>query len=138
MDDVVVDASVFVSRLFEHDAHHTPSAHWFEEREREGGLFVVPAILPAEVAGAVRRRLDDGIVARQIVVWLMRLPALRVVTLDRRVGERIAELAADLGLRGADASYVAVAQMLGLPLVTWDRDQSRRSQGTVETLTPSA
>ncbi len=138
MDDVVVDASVFVSRLFEHDVHHDPSARWFEDREREGGLFVVPAILPAEVAGAVRRRLDDGSVARRIVVWLMRLPALRVVTLDRRVGEQIAQLAADLGLRGADASYVAVARMLGLPLVTWDQDQSRRAEGTVATLTPSA
>lgn len=138
MDDVVVDASVFVSRLFKNDVHHTPSARWFEDHENEGGLFVVPAILPAEVAGAARRRLDDGILARQIVVWLLRLPALRVVTLDRRVGERIAELAADLGLRGADATYVAVAQLLELPLVTWDRDQSRRAAGTVATLTPSA
>jgi len=138
VDDVVVDASVFVSRIVRADAHHAPTLEWFREREEFDAFFVVPALMPAEVAGAVARRIHDGRRARRAVDHLMRLPTLRVVAIDRKVGERAADLAADLGLRGADATYVALARILGLPLVTWDAEQSRRSQGTVATLTPSA
>lgn len=137
MDDVVVDASVFVSRLLRNDAHHAPTRQWFESRERAGALLVVPALMPAEVAGAITRRINDGRRARIAIERLLRLPELRVVALDRRMGERAADLAADLGLRGADATYVAVARHLELPLVTWDREQRDRAGGTITTVTPS-
>ena len=38
-----------------------------------------------------------------------------------------AHLAAELGLRGADSTYVAVAARLDLPLVTLDIDQGERA-----------
>lgn len=138
VDDVVVDASVFVSRIVRADAHHAPTLEWFRGRAELDTFFVVPALMPAEVAGAVARRIQSGPRARHAVNQLMRLPTLRVIAIDRKVGERAADLAADLGLRGADAIYVALARILTLPLVTWDAEQHRRSQGTVEALTPSA
>jgi predicted nucleic acid-binding protein len=138
VDDVVVDASVFVSRMLRSDAHHAPTLEWFSGREEFSGFFIVPALMPAEVAGAVARRINDGPRARHAVDRLMRLPTLRVVALDRKLGEHAADLAASLGLRGADATYVALARILKVPLVTWDAEQSRRAEGTVETLTPSA
>jgi predicted nucleic acid-binding protein len=54
---------------------------------------------------------------------LLALPNLRLVALDARLGRASAGLAAELGLKGADATTVAVAHALGLPLVTWDRQQ---------------
>jgi predicted nucleic acid-binding protein len=132
--DAVVDASVFVSRLLRSDAHHEATARWFEDRDAHGVLFVVPALMPAEVAGAITRQVGERL-ARRAVDRLLRLPALRVVTLDRRMGARAAELAATLGLRGADATYVAVAQHLELPLVSWDREQRTRAAHAIATET---
>ncbi len=137
MDEVVVDASVFVSRLLLEDTHHDATRTWFDRCTEDGALFVVPALLPAEVAGAIARRTHDGPRARQATERVLQLPTLRLVTLDRRMGERAARLAADLGLRGADATYVAVAQHLALPLVTWDRDQRDRSGGVISAVAPS-
>jgi predicted nucleic acid-binding protein len=133
--DAVVDASVWVSRLVPADAHHAATVDWFARQEEAASLLVVPALMPAEVAGAIARRTRDGRLARRVVERLLRLPTLRLVTLDRRLAERAAVLAADLGLRGADAPYVAVADRLGLPLVTWDREQRERAGRAVRTVT---
>jgi predicted nucleic acid-binding protein len=45
-------------------------------------------------------------------------------------------VAADLGLRGADAVYVALAHQLGLTLVTWDREQLTRTASMIVSRTP--
>jgi len=45
-----------------------------------------------------------------------------------------ASLAAELGLRGADATYVATAARLNLPMVTLDRDQRERAARRVKIL----
>ncbi len=133
--DVVVDASVWVSRLVAVDEHHRETVDWFERRQREASLLVVPALMPPEVAGAIARRLRDGRLARRAVEHLLRLPTLRLVTLDRHLADDAVDLAADLRLRGADATYVAVARRLGLPLVTWDREQRDRARRAVTTAT---
>jgi predicted nucleic acid-binding protein len=135
--DVVVDASVFASRVLTADAHHAPTNHWLEAQAALGVFLVVPAPLIAEVGGALSRRTGDAGFARRAVEILLRLPNLRLIGVDRRLGTRAAELAADLQLRGADAVYVALAHHLGLPLVTWDREQRDRAAGTIATMTPA-
>ena len=49
-----------------------------------------------------------------------------LVDLDHQRARLTADVAADLRLRGADATYVAAAQELNLPLVSWDREQIER------------
>jgi prevent-host-death family protein len=95
---------------------------------------LVPALMPPEVAGALARRLRNGRLARRAVQYLLRLPTLRLVSLDRRLAEDAVGLAADLRLCGADATYVAVARRLRLPLVTWDREQRDRARRAVTTV----
>jgi predicted nucleic acid-binding protein len=131
VEAAVVDASVWVSRLVRSDVHHESTVRWFGHREREGTLYVAPASMPAEVAGAITRQTRSGRLGRRSVAALLRLPTLRVVALDAFLGEQAAVLAADLRLRGADAVYVAVARRLSLPLITWDREQAERGGRTV-------
>jgi predicted nucleic acid-binding protein len=133
--DVVVDASVWVSRLVRTDPHHEATAGWFARQDREGTLLIVPALMPPEVAGAIARRTHEGRLARRGVTGLLRLPSVRLVTLDRRLAELAASLAADLRLRGSDATYVAVAHRLELALVTWDHEQRHRARRVVTTAT---
>ncbi len=133
---MVVDASVWVSALVPQDVHHARSRAWLEERLREGVLLVAPVILLAEVAGAIARRTGDPTLGEGAVDMLLSLPTLRLVPVDDRVGGEAARLAARLRLRGADALYVAVASLLEVPLITWDREQQERCQAVVRASSP--
>lgn len=134
----VVDASVWVSRLVPQDVHHAASRDWIE-REMTGGRFVVaPALLLAEVAGAIARRTGQPQLASRAVERLEHLAGLRLVSVDAPLARSAARLAADLSLRGADAVYVAAARHLDLPLVTWDREQRERAGTLIEVRTPDS
>ena len=56
--DVVVDASVWVSRLISGDVQHTRCQVWFRAQASEGGLLVAPVSVLPEVAGAIARRSE--------------------------------------------------------------------------------
>jgi predicted nucleic acid-binding protein len=134
--DAVIDASVWVSRLVAVDAHHARVARWFETREADGGLFIAPALMLPEVAGAIARRTGAAHLARKALGALLALPALRLVVLDAELGASAAELAATRSLRGADAVYAATAQRLAVPLVTLDREQRERASAVVQVVAP--
>jgi predicted nucleic acid-binding protein len=134
---MVVDASVIVSRLVPHDTNHEASRHWLTRHIAAGRLVIVPALLLAEVAGAVARRTGRPRLARRAVDAVLRLPGLRLVPVDDMLARTAAGLAGRLRLRGADAIYLAVAASLSLPLVTWDSEQRDRARRLVEVLTPA-
>jgi predicted nucleic acid-binding protein len=134
--DAVVDASVWVSRLVPLDAHHRAAKQWLDAQERAGALLIGPALMPPEVAGAIARATRRSAIARHAVRRLLRLPALRLVDLDGDLAEHAAWLAADLSLRGTDAVYAALAQRLGVPLVTLDRELRERASTVVQTQEP--
>jgi len=125
--NAVLDASVWVARLVRQDAFHEPVKRWMETCRMAGNLFYAPDLLLAETSGAIRRRLNDSVLAARTVEVLMNLPALRLVEMDRELLVQASRLAAELGLRGADATYAALAQRLNLPLVTFDADQRERA-----------
>jgi len=133
----VVDASVWVSRLVSADVHHPLSQTWLESFVSSGGQCVAPVLLLAEVAGAISRRTTEARLGQAALQMLLRLPALRVVSVERRLGMSAAQLAADLGLRGADAVYVALAQQLKVPLVTWDQEQLDRTSSVITARQPA-
>lgn len=133
---VVVDASVWVSRLVPQDVHHLASRRWLEQVIADGRLLVAPILLLGEVAGAISRRTGEPEHAHRAVESLLRIPGLRLVSVDPQLGRAAARLAADLRLRGSDAVYVAVAHQLGLPLVTWDLEQRERARPVIVTHTP--
>lgn len=132
----VVDASVWVSRLVPGDVHHRASREWLETWMRAGGSVLAPGLLLPEVAGAIARRTSDSALAGRAIDSLMRLRQLNLVAVDRRLALASARLAGERGLRGADALYVAVAQRLGIALVTWDIDQRERAKARIAVHTP--
>ncbi|MCX8068333.1 MAG: PIN domain-containing protein [Anaerolineae bacterium] len=95
----VVDASVWVSRLVPQDIHYGASRRWLEARVAAGDLLVAPVLLLAEVAGAIARRTGAPELGHRAVEGSLRVPNLRLVSLDRRLGREMARLAADLRLR---------------------------------------
>lgn len=132
----VVDAGVWVSRVVEEDVNHEASRLWLAGLVEEGATIAVPALLLAEVAGAIARRTGRPELALQALSLLQRLPNMRLVPIEAELAQLAGRFAADLGLRGADAVYVSLAHRLGVPLVTWDGEQRVRSTASIDLLTP--
>ncbi len=130
-DFIVLDASVWISRLVQRDVFHRAVKAWMDKQRSEGVIFLSPALLLPEVAGAISRRTCEPHLARNATASLMRLPGLRLVELDQSLVQEASRLAADLGLRGADSFYVAVAARLNLPLFTLDEDQKTRADSVI-------
>ncbi|MBN1628847.1 MAG: PIN domain-containing protein [Thermoleophilia bacterium] len=65
------------------------------------------------------------------------LPNVNLVPIDRRPATEAANLAAECGMRGADAVYVAVARLFDTMLVTLDRQQRERCPSTVRAVGPA-
>jgi predicted nucleic acid-binding protein len=127
----VVDASVWVARLVPQDVHHAAARAWLERYIAGGGVVAAPMLLLAEVAGAISRRTGQPGLAHAAVAHLLRLPGIRLVAIDRHLSQAATQLAADLGLRGADAVYVATALELRVPLLTLDHDQLSRAASSI-------
>lgn len=130
---IVVDASVWVARLVPEDVFHESVKAWMTAQLQKGDQFLAPALLLAEVCGAISRRTTSSL-ALKAVDLLQDLPGLQFVEMDHSLLEQAAQLAAVLGLRGADATYVAVAARLDLPLLTLDVDQKSRAGKQVTVL----
>jgi predicted nucleic acid-binding protein len=127
MTFVVVDASVWVVRLVQEDVFHELVRDWMTEKRKEGVEFLSPSLSLAEVAGAISRRTGDPSLGMRAIELIQHLPGLRLVEMDQPLMDEAASLAAELGLRGADSTYVAVAVRLDIPLVTLDVDQKERA-----------
>lgn len=127
MSFIVLDASLWVARLVPQDVFHGVVKAWMEDQRQEGVEFLSPALLLAEVAGAISRRTASPELGVKALESLENLPGLRLVTMDDGLMRVAAQMAAELGLRGADSTYVALAVHLGLPIVTLDEDQRERA-----------
>ncbi|HEV2123105.1 MAG TPA: type II toxin-antitoxin system VapC family toxin [Chloroflexota bacterium] len=128
---IVLDASVWVSALVESDVHYAASEAWLSRWMRSGATIIAPALMLAEVAGAISRRGDTDLDGRKAISILEALPGVQWVYPDHPLRVQAAELAADLSRRGADATYVAIAQRFDVSLLTWDQDQAARARPVV-------
>lgn len=126
----VIDASVVVTVLA--DAEHAP---WAEAQLSSGGAdrsLWVPHLIDAEVGQALRRevalgRMGEGR-ACAALLDLTRMPLRRI----DHVGliQRAWELRHNFSFY--DGLYVALAEGLGVPLVTLDRRLARAAGGATE------
>ena len=132
----IVDASIWVSRLVSIDAHHSFGLTWLQNFVISGGPCVAPVLLLAEVAGAISLQTGQAPLGQAALKLLLCMPALRIVSADRRLGPSAAQLAADLGQRGADAVYIALAQQLKVPLITGDQGQIDRTDSVITVQQP--
>jgi predicted nucleic acid-binding protein len=133
---IVIDASVWVSRLMPADAFHEVSRGWMGEVVEAGEMLVAPIILLAEVAGAIARRTGDPRLGHQSVQQIRQVPTLQIIDIDHSLGDYAAQVASDLRLRGADATYVAVADRFDIPLVTWDQELLDRAGAVISVQMP--
>ena len=123
---IVVGASVWVARLVSQDVFDEPVKDWMSARIREEDQFLAPSLVLAEIGGAISRRTTPSL-GRKAIEQVQNLPGLQLIGMENSLLLEAAQLAARLGLRGADPVYVAVAARLDLPLATLDIDQRERA-----------
>ncbi len=133
---VVIDASVLVSWVVSSDASHSDSHSWMKRFRVKGGLLIVPAFAMIEVAAALARQSKRPELAKATVKDLYSVSILRIVPLDSVLVRSAVDIASDLRLRAGDATYVAVAYKLKIPLVSWDNEQLERGGILIPTYTP--
>lgn len=134
--DVVLDASVWVSRVLTLDSNHALALTWINQHIANGGSLVAPILLVTETASAVSRATRLPARGHIAAAQLIAMPEVSLIPIDQPLVDEATRLAADLMLRGADSYYVAVAKMLSLPLVTFDKEQITRTITVITTIRP--
>jgi len=113
---LIVDASVIVAALVD-----SGSDGAWAEGQVSGGDLVAPSLMPFECANVIRRLAAAGTISDDIAHLAHRdLLALPIELANYElVSERAWELRNNATVY--DASYVALAELLGAPLATLDR-----------------
>lgn len=132
---IVIDASVWVSYLIPQDVNHGVTVSWLDRYLDAEQVLIAPTVVLPEVSGAIARRVSttDGHRARTL---LQQIDLLRFVAVDDTLADQAAQLACDLHLKGADAVYVAVADALGLALISWDGEHVTRAAQRIRVYSP--
>jgi predicted nucleic acid-binding protein len=133
---VVIDASVWASRLMPQDVKHVASAAWVERYKESGGIITAPDFILVEIAAGLTRRTGQASLAKQSIRYLTYHGPVRIIPLERSLIQEAARLATDLRLKAGDAIYVALAWKTKSPLVSWDNEQLQRATSLIETHTP--
>jgi predicted nucleic acid-binding protein len=118
---VVVDASVWVSWLIMDDVNHDASLLWIQRYTATSGFLVAPTLMLVEVAAAMSRQMGETALAKETARNLHATHKIRLVPVDISLVWAAVEVAADLKLRTGDATYVAIAHQLKIPLISWDK-----------------
>jgi len=118
----VVDASVWIAWFREDDAFHEQAQHIIQSLLVSQERISIPAIAFTEVAGAIKRTSKNNDDAWEAVLHMKDLEPEVMVDFSKL--EPIAtEIAINYGIRGADAYYLAVAEMTKSKLYTFDDQQ---------------
>jgi len=131
-----VDANMWVARYVPAEPHHQQSRDWLRRTIRGGERLAAPELLLVEVSSAITRQLNDPARAAQVVEQLLSIRSFNWITVDHELILLASEIAADLRLKSADAIYVAVAERLHVPLITWDVELLRRASRRITVRQP--
>jgi predicted nucleic acid-binding protein len=137
---VVIDASVWVSRILVTDTNHIAARNWIGRHLKGRGTLIAPTLFEIEVAAAVARVTQDKELARKQIAQVRRLNTKGVIRFvaasDPQFIRACVDLAIKQSLRAADATYATIAKSLGLPLVTFDAELLALPASTLQTVRP--
>jgi predicted nucleic acid-binding protein len=133
---LTIDASVWVNADSPTETGSRESRAFIDHVVASNTVVIVPTLLRVEVAAAIGRARRDAKLAREYSERLAMLPFIRWVGLDGALAERAAGLAAEYGLRGADAVYAAVALAHGCELISLDGEHLERLPAVVRVRAP--
>jgi predicted nucleic acid-binding protein len=133
----VLDASVCVAIFNDREPGHPTAMAWLAAAGLEEEPIVAPVILLAEVGAALARAGIDERSTMDVIDILRSRRLLELFPVDEKLAARAAAIASAHHIRGADAIYIALADQLAIPLITFDRQQLERGAQAVATRPPT-
>jgi predicted nucleic acid-binding protein len=137
MPSYVVDASVFVADVQPYETDHADSFALLLRISQEGWPIYMPSITQAEVGASIVRNTGRSDLAQRLMVRYQMADHIKVIPVDATLGYFAAQVAIQQRIRGCDAVYVALAQVMNATLITLDREQCERAPATVAARTPT-
>lgn len=134
---LTIDASVWVNADSPHEPESSSGRAFLDHIAATQTSVIVPTLLRVEVAAAISRTRKNVALAREYSEKLACVPFIKWISLDSSLAERASTLAADRGLRGADAIYAAVAIVYGCDLISLDQEHLLRLSTVVKVQTPA-
>ena len=99
-------------------------------------VFHAPALALAEVGGAIARKTGDRQAAEMAVQYLVSQPWIALHHGSEPLSRGAARVAVECMLRGADATYVALAAHVAAPLITLDKEVYQSAPPVARVVTP--
>ena len=132
----VVDASVIVAAVINDNPFHEACRSWLDALINLEQSFSAPSILLNEVAAPLSRGFAQQEFAKEIIQEFVLAPYAKLVPVSIPLARRAAVIAADYKIRGCDAVYVALAEVLDEELITLDKQQSDRAKSIIAVRQP--
>lgn len=128
----VVDTSVLLSALIPIDAHYISCKTWLNRIIEAKQQISAPSIILSEVAAPLGRAHNQPQVAEKLVQQIMNSPNINLIPVSIPLAKRAAIIGANYKIRGCDAIYVALAEMLDEELITLDKQQGERAKTLIQ------
>ena len=117
----VIDASVWIAWFKKDDMFHEQAKHIIQTLNSNQTISI-PATTFTEVAGAIKRTTRDNAFASGAVLYMKGME-LEVFVDFVKLEPIATKIAIDHSIRGADAYYLAVAEVTISNLYTFDKQQ---------------
>jgi predicted nucleic acid-binding protein len=127
MNGVTVDASVWTAAQDQADPFCARSRLFFSRVVLAGIVVQVPAFARVEVACALARKLRNPLQGERLANLVFHAAGAREHPMNSMVLAKALALGTTKYLRGADAIYSATAELVGCPLVSWDKEHLQRA-----------
>jgi predicted nucleic acid-binding protein len=124
-------------RVDQREPGHQVSRQFLDLLRAQALPVIVPNLVLVEVSGAISRTRRAPEQAQAFAFALGRLPHVTIRALDEILTIQALAVAAQHGLRGADAVYAAVALEVGSTLVTLDSEHLTRLSTLMTVCTPA-
>jgi predicted nucleic acid-binding protein len=109
---------------------------WLEHCIAHSLQIHFPLLIIPELAGVLSRSGISTVEIADEIDKIVQRSTIHLHGLDFTHSLLAARVASISGLKGADAVFVALAANLGIPLVTWDKQQRERGAMFCRTMTP--
>lgn len=138
---IVLDASVFLSRLIPSDPYYEISRDFFTSlREKKTAVFI-PILTVMEILHAYFRASKDqkqtDKIYEEIIEWNIS-KTLHIVNMDASFLVHFTAWHHLLDIKTSDAAVALTAYRLKLPLVTWDKKMLGAAKKYIKVVTPDS
>lgn len=127
MKACVVDASVWVSAQDSTDPFCKRSRAFLSHAVATGIALHVPALAKLEVACALARKLRDSAEGERLANFVLNATNAKEQAMSTALLAKSLSIGTAKFLRGADAIYIAAAELLRCNLISWDKEHLQRA-----------